>query len=91
MDSVTLRASPSSKRLLGHRLRHAVAHRPGREDVGAGQQHGELVVLEARDDVVLAQALLEAPGDLLEHLVAHRDAVLLVDGAHAVDVERRTA
>ena len=64
----------------GHQRRHR-----GRGLVVA-QQHGELVTAVAGEDVALADASLEPGRDLLQHPVADRVAVAVVDLLEPVEV-----
>ncbi len=51
------------------------------------EQHRELVAAEARGGVGPADALVEAPRDLLQHLVARGVAEAVVDRLEVVEVE----
>src|SRR4051812_49184128 len=54
---------------------------------GLGQHDGELLAAVARDRVDLAQAVLQAAGELAEHPVAESVPVAVVDGLEVVEVE----
>ena len=75
-----------------HRLAEFFEHALGDLSGGAGpvdilEQDRELVARQARDQVGIAHARLQAGGDLLEHLVAGEVAEAVVDDLEAVDVE----
>src|SRR5205814_1750841 len=59
----------------------------GRGAVRFGQQHGELVVVEAGDDLRRRHGFGEADGGAAEEPVTHRLAVLFVERAERVQVE----
>ena len=87
IETVTWRAASRQAPCPPGSANIALGDRPRRELVGAGQEHAELVALEPSQDVVLAQAALQAGRDALEDLVADGPAELVVDGPHPVDVE----
>ena len=58
--------------------------------VDVGQQDGELVAAEARDDVLGAQHVPQAAGDGLQQLVADAVAEGVVDDLEVVEVEEET-
>ena len=60
-------------------------------EVGAGQQDGELVAAQPRDQVAGPHAAGEQRGDLSQRLVAAGVAVAVVDLLEVVDVEEDDA
>ena len=56
--------------------------------VDIARQHGELVAAETREHVVAARRAAEALDHRLQHLVADRVAVAIVDALEAVEVEQ---
>ena len=57
-----------------------------RVEVRAGEQHDELLAADAVDEVERPQRLSHRVGDVLEHGVAGRVAVLVVDPLEVVEV-----
>lgn len=75
-----------------HRLPELFQHALGDHRGGAGhvyvlEQDRELVARQARDDIGVAHAGLQAGGDRLEHFVAGEVAKAVVDDLESVDVE----
>ena len=71
---------------LGDALSHPLAHGHRLVQVGAVQQHGELVAAEAPDHVVLARLRLKRGRDLGQHHVAERVPERVVASLELVQV-----
>ena len=72
-----------------HRLQQRPRDRLGRALVGRFEQHRELVAAESGGGVADPHRLLDAAGDLDEHLVADRVAEGVVDRLEVVEVEEQ--
>src|SRR5258708_5373729 len=65
----------------------AVPQRLDGDALGVGEEHGDLVAVEARRDVSGAHRVLDGGGDVAEELVALEVAALVVEVLEVVDVE----
>ena len=84
------RRPPSDLERLLHGAHDAPRDRPGALDVGGrGQQDRELVAAEPGDRVALADAFLQALGELHQQQVADVVAERVVDLLEAVEVEQQ--
>jgi hypothetical protein len=91
MLTVISSVTPSSSCIgrLRHPLPQALAKHRRRIQIGARQQDGKLLAADAAQHVDLALALAHQVGQLAQHGVAGRVAVLVVDALEVIDIEQQ--
>ena len=92
IDASSVDGDAAERRRAGQRAVQAGGDLADGAAVGdVGQQDGELVAAEAGEDVVAAQRLAQARGDVDEQLVAVLVAQRVVDLLEAVEVDEQSA